>query len=66
MTCSSQVYRAIMCDADLSHESNMRDTTLGEFEKNLRDLEDVEADHLVEPRFVDGDEVNNYKEENNE
>ena len=43
---NSRVYVGVMCDADLSHEGNMRDTTMGEFQENIRGMEEVEEDHI--------------------
>lgn len=40
-----------MCDADLSHEGNMRETTFGEFQKNLEEMEQVEMDHIMEDAY---------------
>ena len=43
---NSRVYIGVMCDADLSHEGNMRETTMGEFQDNVREMEEVEEDHI--------------------
>ena len=79
-TCSSTRFIDTLCDADFCGRSNYeKDFGIGKVEENHRrfwtieKIEDtiqermeVEQDHLVEPRFADGDEVNNYKEENKE